>query len=666
MRLVVDERDVDDIDDLLRLPNVQNPKPEDGFDSLLPQSSSNVQNQKHIQSEPQKRISYTLIDLKTGPDTDIKSAHKTWKVNIRNESETPGYLKANKNENPFLSLLEISFTEMARMTLPPHVTPPMYLIRKADEEQKIEGVLSIDIEGSVKKRKKKAGSYSLEYNNSKYSYIYTRDPNPENTHYYSLDKIPDLVYSFSKNKNTITIDMASLASCMVTDYVYQEDDGHRGNKGFYATPTDDNKVLLSFYEIDHDLKFSGSIMSFFSPRPANWLYKEKDYALTREDIVDFPNLKRSKNHFWPTSRRFQNIFAPANPANYFKPDHRLYSSSNDRRAWRALAKDETFKSEKYKQFLKCLLIPISLVKAGQEHVLNPDFPQEAEVIRLTTQAEYERRMELQAVLYSTHEFRAYLTHSQDQYIETIERELTTYATSIGIYDTFQNDFRNHKDTCLEAVGTIQPGDTPLHAAIRLGTYRFDKSAYLWKEFIHVKNSAGKTPLEIAAEKIGNYEPHSEKNNPSLDPICVYKNLVGFGAEETDTSKQLVRDKLNGGKLRKYFFESKYQETPINSYDDLKEVLTNISQDYNLTLKLKKVITTRVLKQCINTLSEAERNTLKNEINDKNINYLSYISQLRSDRFIIRAIRGLYGNSSTKKEINSLIDNPPAPPMQNNL
>ena len=125
----------------------------------------------------------------------------------------------------------------------------------------------------------------------------------------------------------------------------------------------------------------------------------------------------------------------------------------------------------------------------------------------------------------------------------------------------------------------------------------------------------------------------------------------------------------GINIKTYQFQSQYYERDVTNYPELKALIAEIGRDPNLSLKTKKIITVNVIQQQIKMLTAEDLVQLKLDLNGGKNQPIApeflFISQLRSSLWIVRAIRGLYGNSSTKSEINTLIDQAEPKPSPDN-
>ncbi|MBL7478403.1 Dot/Icm T4SS effector AnkK/LegA5 [Legionella bononiensis] len=585
------------------------------------------------------------------------------KYQLEDGSIVPIIYKENKHRNPEASIKEVAFSEMARLFMLPNSTPKYHLVHD-EEQKKITGVACLHIHLAIAQQVniKNTAFQRIHFSPEKKHYEFTKVKikNSADIPYQFLNQLPHGFFSTlmeQRNKGALTIDMDSLANTFVNKYTLEEDDLHKGNFGIY-TIIKNNKPHIVFFNIDHDLMLSDSIMSFINLRATNWSYGEKSFNITPRDLINFPDLRDSGNHYWPTHGRFAVKFN----------DDRAYINTRERNAFSSLKNDPEFNQYKWKRFLKCIMVPEQLMKSAMALHLDPSNPKDASDINLITQATHERVIKLRAVLFSIPEFREYLNseHGKND-LNTIKQEFNQYmAESLinqnSLIRSIKNDIESQSDRYLELCSSeqetlIKEGDTPLHINIRLGEYRFDESQKAFNEYLGSANFEGQSPIEVAADMAQSYEPGSEQINPGKDPLCVIRHLLSQGAKMTPKVAEVLESK--GVDIENYHFRSQYYDKTIANYADLKAVMGEISQDPDLSLKNKKTIAVNVISQHIKSLSSEEIKQLKNDLNGTKNNPIAseflFISQLRSSLWIVRAIRGLYGNSSTKMELNSLIN-----------
>lgn len=611
---------------------------------------------------PDPYLVENIQGLKTNTGSN-KSAHTVHNVSYKLDEtkEIPIFYKENKHNTPQASTNEVVFSELARLFMLPHTTPPQHLVKNG-KTGLVTGVASENIQLSIAAKEKGTSEYLNVVIERGSNYQFKTEPkDSKKIPFKFLNELPQGFFAhlmeLRKHKK-LNIDMDSLASSLVGKYTLEEDDLHKGNIGIYVIKKG-GKPYVTFFNIDHDLMFSGSLTSFMDARFSNLGYRGSAFNITERDLLSFPDLQDSKNHYWPTRKRFMVKYG----------DDKVYADPNERTAFRELQRDPDFNRYKWKRLLKNILIPNELMQTAMGLHLDKNIPKEAAHLNLITQAMVDRVIKLRAVLFSIPQFRSYLfSPPGHDDLANIKTELEVYITGIptlnkeaqttllrGISDnavryfTFCNPDADHR---------VRGGDTPLHIAIRLGDYRFEQSENAFGHFLSTANDFGQKPIDVAADLAKNYEPGSEKIDPGKDPIFIIKSLIAHGAEMTAEVADILRSK--GIKnLHDYHFQSKYYGLDVDNYDMLKALITQIGMDNNLSLKSKKIITTQVIKDHIGCLKQDELEKFKHELNGTSDTPIApeflFISQLRSSLWFVRLIRGLYGHSSTRMELNSLIN-----------
>lgn len=599
------------------------------------------------------------IDAHSGSRNTAHVVHASVYVTEKDEP-VPILYKENKHDNPEASVNEVSFSELARLFMLPHLTPKYHLVK--DQNNSVTGVASEHIQRSIAQHSEISSNQyqkiSWSQKNEQYQFEQVSVTKTDEIPYRFLDKLPRGFFAWLMNERaqgTLDVDMESVANLFAGKYTLEEDDLHKGNIGVYFI-VKNNKKQAVFFSIDHDLMLSDSITSFTDSRVANWTYGETAFNITERDLRNFPDLKDSGNHYWPTRKRLRIHY----------DESKAYSKFEERAAFRQLKEDQEFNRYKWKRFLKHILIPEELMQNALSSHLDPDNPKDAAEIHLITQAMHERVIKLRAVLLSMPEFREYLNgeHSVED-INALQLELTKYMKEAfgnhhELHIRTQDEMNNRAALCLNYANprmTIPTGDTPLHTLIRLGEFRFDQSQKAFGNYLNKANANGELPIDVAAKMAESYEAGSEKTDPGKDPLSIIKYLIGQGAEITPKVSQVLAKKdIN---IEEYRFQSHYYDREVNDYSDLKALITEIGQDYHLSLKTKKIITANLITQHIKQLSQEELKQLRADLNGNDKQPIApeflFISQLRSSLWIVRIIRGLYGNSSTRMELNELID-----------
>jgi hypothetical protein len=532
-----------------------------------------------------------------------KSAHAVHFVTYKKgEKEIPIVYKENKHGKALASIRETAFSELARLVMVRHLTPPQHLV--VDETGKVVGTAVDNISLSIMQREQAGTKF---YDASKYQHnrpinTDTLLPGKEGEFKF-LNQMPGGFFAHlmrEKDKENLSIDMESLASVLTGAYTLEEDDLHKGNIGFYIIEKE-GKPHVVFFKIDHDLLLMESIMSFFDVRIQNWLHKGDPFKITERDLRFFPDLIDSQNYYWPTQRR--------NAVKY--GDDKVYSSYEDREAFKGLKHDSEFERYKWKQLLKSALIPDMLIRESLS--LHLDRYKDLSEINLISQTMTERTSKLKSVLFSMPEFHFYLNSAdgaqdigdvlkeiEEQIAELIpdveRKELRTYLSTAA---REQADLFRIMANPLDNDYFVAVFDSPLHASIRLGDYRFEKAD---KEFINESNGEGDYPIDVAADMARAYIPGSENMCPGRDPLLTIKDLLLSGAKMTPKVEQVLKDKQITD-IYKYEFNSQYLKWSVDNYSNLTDVIAAIGSDNRLTLKTQKIIATKVIKASIHTLTK---------------------------------------------------------------
>jgi hypothetical protein len=286
-----------------------------------------------------------------------------------------------------------------------------------------------------------------------------------------------------------------------------------------------------------------------------------------------------------------------------------------------------------------------------------DNPAERAHIALITQAMVARLAHLRATLFTIKEFRDFVMGLSEKELEQLLVQIL--PSNKHFEPLIRESVAQFHVLCTRIDGFVA-GDTPLHTAIKLGEYRYEETWRMFGHFINVKNSEGKTALDVALECIN--APQSITADIRKDMRCIMKHLLTKGAEKTKGFN-------NAGisaEIEAYIFDNPYLKliTANDSYAHFKSILRDIGEDHQFCLKYKK----NTAIECINHWIQLRQNDsdfhkdlaqLKSDVNGKSAESdcigLKYIRQLRSKLWIIRQLRGLYGWTTTQMEINNIID-----------
>lgn len=582
-------------------------------------------------------VDYRIDEINLGSFS--YSGHEVY-INARHiPSQKKIIYKKNKHGKELFSRLEICFSQLARLVLSPDLTPDHHLVK--DNASNIVGVAAQHL-CHVIENKEGFGKKFYALDNprlnctTKQCDVTQADKIP----IYFLDKLPQGYYARlmqAESNNELTIDYESLASILASSYTMEEDDLHKGNFGFYLVEKN-GKPQLTFFKIDHDLMLADSIMSFEVRRLFHLFHSSNAFDIIAADLTSFPNLNYSSNSYWPT--KFGYVSNPLN--------NKEYHSFAEIEAFARLATNPKFVQAKWKIFYKHILISTELVNSSLEQCADVDNAVDRAQIALLTHAMVARLSALRAVLFSIKEFREFLTELNDTEHEFLFAELISSKSEFK--DPIKASATHFKKLCVD--NQFDPEDTPLHTAIKLGEYRYEETLRMFAPFINTRNSEGKTPLDIASERMD----LSEKAH------SIIHHLLNNGAHSTEIFKKATV----GTQFDKFTLTNPYIEpiTPMLSYADFKKILRNIGEDHQFSLKSKKNLAIECIKKWIEVKKgqgnfPQELSLLRKDVNGKSSEVdaagLKYIRQLRSKLWIIRQLRGLYGRTSSQNTINCLID-----------
>lgn len=556
--------------------------------------------------------------------------------------------KKNKYGIASFSRLEVSFSQLAKLFLSPDLTPSQRLV--VDDENQVVGVAVQHLCYAVENKEGlEHAFYTLNNPHSNCKTTKHRISDLAKIPIYFLDKLPQGFYAQllkAEKAGQLTINYDSLASILATSYTMEEDDLHKGNFGFYLVEKE-GKPQVEFFKIDHDLMFVDSIMGFHTRRPFHLFHGPSAFDIFAEDLLSFPNLKRSANSYWPT--KFGYV---ANPF-----DNKEYHNFAEIAAFSRLATTPAFIRSKWKTFFKHCSIPRTLIETTLNECANIQDSADRAHIALITQAMVTRLAHLRAVLFSIKEFRDFVISMSDEENDELLREII--PTNDALEPQITQTLARFHTLCAE--NGFAEGDTPLHAAIKLGEYRYEESIRMFGQFINVKNKEGKTPLDVALEQVNAFAPDAE-SNVSVDMRFVMRHLLENGAQKTETFNRAGLDH----EIKHYVFANPFKTNiaATTSYTDLQQNLRDIGEAHQFCLKYKKNMAIDCIRQWIDVRKShpdfpQELEQLKRDVNGQSSEAeaapLKYLRQLRSRLWIVRQLRGLYGLTSTQMEINQLIN-----------
>lgn len=571
-----------------------------------------------------------------------ESEHRTGHVIIPkalNPQDNQYYvLKANKFGKQEYSYLETAFSNCASLFLPKGSSCGVHLV-SSREPSALFGV-AIEHLGYMIDRAHPSDTHPEYYEIKQHEGgtrfdIKTNIQSPMDIPYCMLSDLEHDTISQLMTMNDVILDYASLAAMLTASYTLEEDDLHKGNFGFYAIKKED-KIQIKFFKIDHDLMFADSIMSFVTRRYFHLTHGAEAFAITPDDLQEFPLLTQSSNGYWPAKSSYL--------ANPLRPEEYLYNSEIE--AFGSFGKNEAFIAAKWFCFLKHILLYVTLFERTLDASLDTRNPVLRAWHAAIMHALIARQAALKAVLLSLPEFRNFLETLDDTQKQALSTEI---GLCVGWVD--------YKLSLLKEIN-LANGDTPLHTAIKSGCYRFEESTRMFSQYLHKKNDEDKTALDCA------YEMYQKDPNPadtvSQDYMLIMRHLYERGGR---FSKRIPEDTFQ--KMRTYTHESRHFKAldDAKDYAALKQVLQTIGEDCTLSLKGKKLLAVACVKRFIKSNQDnPDKNLMLQELNDDINGYssedeqapLKYIRQLRSKLWFVRQIRGLYGRTTTLGELNGLI------------
>lgn len=562
--------------------------------------------------------------------------------------------KKNKNQNPELSRFEAAFGEIASLFLPLELTAKQLLVK--NDVNQVVGLCAEQIAYPIMRREGKNKTYfTIQIVKGELVCTPTLVASVEEVPFYFLRQFNSTIFKALKeaeSKGLLGLNLQSIAGVLTASYSLEEDDLHKGNLGFYVVEKE-GKPEVVFFKIDHDLMLADSVMSFCNTRFLNWFNGSDAFKVTARDLIEFPNIKDSQNYYWPTVKRTLSSMRPY-----------AYSSQEEIEAFADLANVEKFKQEKWNAFYKHILIPPEAIKASIAKHLDPNIPEERAKIALITQSVIARQAKLRAVLFTIPEFRQQLAQLSESKAEAIKQSIMNAVEKEKeerVKEEINDTMQRYQKLC--QTRSFKKGDTPLHTAIRLGDYRYHETHLAFSEFLHVKNSLGDTPLDLAAS-LARAKDRAQSTDVRSTIFCTMKHLLQCGAKKTSFFKKYEEEApLN---TNHYFFQTGYpsKARAVNDSKELLGLLREIGEDHCYSLKMQKQIAVICVRQFIESKKLHPNlnewiSDLKTALNGSKSSppapELNYVRQLRSQLWIVRIFRGLFGGTSTKAELNSLLD-----------
>lgn len=535
---------------------------------------------------------YNLNQIHLGPPDNPRAGHVIYRDARLDDS--PVVYKQSKHHNPRLAQFEVAFGGLARRFLSADLTPESYLV--TDNNDEVSGLVCEHIKTMIRRREQIEETCIIAHQSGDVPYHFLSDHPPDYFH----------ILIECDRAGTIHLDLESLVSVLGSAYTLEEDDLHKNNFGFYLVNRD-NKQTVVFFKIDHDLMMADSIMSHVGSRMLNWSLSSDAFQITPRDLLAFPKLLDSQNYYWPTRKRFLNHKKHA------------YTSERSRQAFEHLGQDETFKALKWQMFFKHILITPPMIRQQLAACLDETSAGERAHITLITQAVTARLAKLRAVLFSIPEFRQYVEALKEPEIEALVGRITQESQEQA---QIQASIQDYQIKC----AAFKINDTPLHAAVRLEEYRYQETWQAFSYYARCKNQDGKTAQDLASGPVLEHlkEAQGQKHQSYLDVL--FKP-----------------------------YQAKLAST--KTYDNLKTVLRDIGEIHHHGLKTQKELALKFVQSWMKAHPE-DNHILKALQKDLKARHLppelQYISQLRSQLWIVRIFRGLFGQTSTLVKMNQMI------------
>ncbi|WP_133127975.1 Dot/Icm T4SS effector AnkK/LegA5 [Legionella nagasakiensis] len=560
--------------------------------------------------------------------------------------------KENKHNNPDLSRFEVAFGTLARLFLDSDLAPKSRLVKNTADE--VVGLACEHLSYDIARREDVNQTfYRFAAEGGRLTWTSSCPEFAEAIPFHFFSQFPPGYFNTLYQAHTrgeIELDMESLASVLATSYTLEEDDLHKGNFGFYVVQKND-KPRVVFFKIDHDLMLADSVMSHCQSRFLNWFLGSDAFKITARDLINFPRLTDSQNYYWPTTSRWF----------HFNSEH-AYTSEVEREAFAQLAQSAEFCAKKWQTFYKHILLPPALIRQQLANDFDMKNADERAKLSLITQSVVARQATLRAVLFTIPEFRQYVLNLNEEASRDLVQGIVGDAAADDVMPWSQEIatvIARHQELCLPEGGFV-PGDTPLHAAIRLGDYRYHETWQSFSRYSVEVNAQGQTALDLALAL-------SESREVSTDDLRT--NLpatIGHLVHEGATTNAMTLSVRQVSLQTDYLSSSPYlaQVQTVTDSAGLKCLLRAIGEEHRYSLKTQKELAVLCIRQFIdihkhNPQLKKYLLDLKTDLNgtaDKRpAPELQYIRQLRSQLWIIRIIRGLFGGTATKVMLNQLIN-----------
>ena len=188
--------------------------------------------------------SYALNNIQgiTKKSGSKKTGHVVHSAYYQTKAGTmlPIFYKENKHGKAQASLNEVAISELARLFMRPHSTPPYHLV--TGDDGGITGVACHNICLSIAQRVDLKNTQFMTVKAKGKAYAYHQSTkvitDAEKIPYKFLNELPQGYFAHlmqDRKAGKLDIDMDSLANILVGKYTLEEDDLHKQNIGFYLT-----------------------------------------------------------------------------------------------------------------------------------------------------------------------------------------------------------------------------------------------------------------------------------------------------------------------------------------------------------------------------------------------------------------------------------------------
>lgn len=247
----------------------------------------------------------------------------------------------------------------------------------------------------------------------------------------SLQEIPDFQSTMDdplaekdlSDKSTVK----GLAVILALSYILEEDDLHRGNMSKLG------------FRIDFDMSLWPVLGNFKEGTVIDWMYRPRDverFCITTDDIDNFPDIKDAKPFYWPTIPQPIITEGARNVLSNFIPISRNAFPTIENLLFKKLKDNPDFIQEKFKTFLKFLLIDTDhyamlINQHLRENLRNPDpHTQFKKISEIMVEHLEGRKKQLRDVLVKMPSFQSFLWSHGAAVKQEILAEFSEYNNGI--------------------------------------------------------------------------------------------------------------------------------------------------------------------------------------------------------------------------------------------